>query len=332
MYQTDSETISDLDKLWQKISELMIKANEGVTKADGVLEQAKEVEVGITRAEDIKLEVAQQLHDAKSQVKQVQKLCSTVEKRIKTLEQLGEQIKSAIDEVGDLEVLEALKQEIRSSRSDLAKSQAQLQEIRQSAEKTKVNVCQIAENTEKRFKEITQVKSDVGQLRKDVVSVIEEIGGKEGLERLRQDYQGVRDALINVGNQVNNEAQEKLQALRDEALRAEERLILTRQQVEQVNESIATVRSALVQQAMSEVEKVLQRVQVQEALVLSQLQSVGDTIGQPELLKLKLENMEQEQKRLGKLLRRSAIAIWGILGMVAILTALVVGKLMVLVE
>ncbi|XWK87922.1 MAG: hypothetical protein U7127_27680 [Phormidium sp.] len=332
MAETDLDTINNLEKLWQKITEGITKASEGVTKADEILNQVREVQGEIYHALDNKLEVEQLLRDAQKQVRRIQKLGANLEIRIKDLERMEKEVKSAVDEVGDPEILAALNQDIQNARRDLVESKTQLQEIRREVEAARRNVSGISTKNEAILQEVRQVKLEIGELREDVVSVIKEVGGREGLERLRQDYYNVSDRLRQITDRFNQDAQEKCQILRNEASRAEEKQKITKQQLAESQELIAKIQSKLVEQAMSEVEKVLQGVQVQEAQVLEQLASLGETIRQQELLKLKLENMEKEQQRQSKLLKRGLWAILVVLGMIAILIGVVVGKLIVLLE
>ena len=332
MNQSDLDTINNLEKLWQKINEGIVKASEGVTKADETLNQVREVQGEISNALDNKLEVEQLLRDAQKQVRRIQKLSANVEIRVKDLERMEKAVKSVVDEVGDPEILLALNQDIQNARRDLVESKTQLQEIRQELIAARGNVSEITTKNEAILQEVTQVKLEIGELREDVVSVIKEIGGGEGLKRLREEYYQVSDRLRQISDNFNQDAQENLQILQNEASRIEEREKLTKQQLEESQELIAKFQSKLVEQAMSEVETVLQKVQVQEAQVLHQLQSLGDTIRQQDLLKLKLENMEKEQQRQSKLLKRGLWAILVVLGIIAILIGVVVGKLIVLLE
>ncbi|MFB2881316.1 hypothetical protein [Floridanema aerugineum] len=332
MAETDLDTIKNLEKLWQKITEGITKASEGVTKADEILNQVREVQGEISSALDNKLEVEQLLRDAQKQVRRIQKLGANVEIRIKDLERMEEKVKSAVDEVGDPEILATLNQDIQNARRDLVESKTQLQEIRREVEAARGNVSGITIKNEAILQEVRQVKLEIGELREDVVSVIKEVGGREGLERLRQEYYNVSDHLSQITDHFNQNAQEKCQILQNEASRIEETQKITKQQLAESQELIAKIQSKLVEQAMSEVEKVLQGVQVQEAQVLDQLASLGETIRQQELLKLKLENMEKEQQRQSKLLKRGIWGILVVLGMIAILIGVVVGKLIVLLE
>lgn len=331
MAETDLDTINNLEKLGEKISEGITKASEGVTKADEILNQVREVQGEISSALDNKLEVEQLLRDAQKQVRRIQKLGANLEIRIKDLERMEKEVKSAVDEVGDREILAALNQDIQNARRDLVESKTQLQEIRREVEAARGNVSGITTKNEAILQEVRQVKLEIGQLQEDVVSVIKEVGGRDGLERLRQEYYNVSDRLSQITDNFNQDAQKKFQILQNEASRAEEKQKLTKQQLEESQELIAKIKSKLVEQAMSEVEKVLQRVQVQEAQVLEQLASLGDTIRQQDILKLKLENMEKEQQRQSKLLKRGLWAILVVLGMIGILIGVVVGKLIVLV-
>jgi chromosome segregation ATPase len=330
--ETDLDTIKNLEKLWQKITEGITKASEGVTKADETLKQVREVQGEISSALDNKLEVEQLLRDAQKQVRRIQKLSANVEIRIKDLERMEEEVKSAVDEVGDPEILATLNQDIQNARRDLVESKTQLQEIRREVEAARGNVSGITIKNEAILQEVRQVKLEIGELREDVVSVIKEVGGREGLERLRQEYYNVSDRLSQITDRFNQNAQEKFQILQNEASRIEETQKITKQQLAESQELIAKIQSKLVEQAMSEVEKVVQGVQVQEAQVLDQLASLGETIRQQELLKLKLENMEKEQQRQSKLLKRGIWGILVVLGMIAILIGVVVGKLIVLLE
>lgn len=332
MNKTDLDTINNLEKLWQKITEGITKASEGVTKADEILNQVREVQGEISSALDNKLEVEQLLRDAQKQVRRIQKLGVNVEIRIKDLERMEKEVKSAVDEVGNPELLATLNQDIQNARRDLVESKTQLQEIKREVEAARGNVSGITTKNEAILQEVRQVKLEIGELREDVVSVIKEVGGREGLERLRQEYYNVSDRLGQITDNFNQDAQEKFQILQIEASRAEEKQKITKQQLAESQELIAKFKSKLVEQAMSEVEKVLQRVQVQEAQVLEQLESLGETIRQQELLKLKLENMEKEQQRQRKLLQRGLWAILVVLGMIAMLIGVVVGKLIVLLE
>ncbi|MFB2893336.1 hypothetical protein ACE1CI_10525 [Aerosakkonemataceae cyanobacterium BLCC-F50] len=332
MAETDLDTINNLEKLWQKITEGITKASEGVTKADEILNQVREVQGEISSALDNKLEVEQLLRDAQKQVRRIQKLGANLEIRIKDLERMEKEVKSAVDEVGDPEILATLNQDIQNARRDLVESKTQLQEIRREVEAARENVSGISTKNEAILQEVRQVKLEIGELREDVVSVIKEVGGREGLERLRQDYYNVSDRLRQITDRFNQDAQEKCQILQNEASRIEETQKITKQQLAESQELIAKIQSKLVEQAMSEVETVLQRVQVQEAQVLEQLASLGETIRQQELLKLKLENMEKEQQRQSKLLKRGIWGILVVLGMIAILIGVVVGKLIVLLE
>lgn len=332
MAETDLDTIKNLEKLWQKITEGITKASEGVTKADETLKQVREVQGEISSALDNKLEVEQLLRDAQKQVRRIQKLSANVEIRIKDLERMEEEVKSAVDEVGDPEILATLNQDIQNARRDLVESKTQLQEIRREVEAARGNVSGITIKNEAILQEVRQVKLEIGELREDVVSVIKEVGGREGLERLRQEYYNVSDRLSQITDRFNQNAQEKFQILQNEASRIEETQKITKQQLAESQELIAKIQSKLVEQAMSEVEKVVQGVQVQEAQVLDQLASLGETIRQQELLKLKLENMEKEQQRQSKLLKRGIWGILVVLGMIAILIGVVVGKLIVLLE
>ena len=268
MNQSDLDTINNLEKLWQKINEGIVKASEGVTKADETLNQVREVQGEISNALDNKLEVEQLLRDAQKQVRRIQKLSANVEIRVKDLERMEKAVKSVVDEVGDPEILLALNQDIQNARRDLVESKTQLQEIRQELIAARGNVSEITTKNEAILQEVTQVKLEIGELREDVVSVIKEIGGGDGLKRLQEEYYQVSDRLRQISDNFNQDAQENLQILQNEASRIEEREKLTKQQLEESQELIAKFQSKLVEQAMSEVETVLQKVQVQEAQVL----------------------------------------------------------------
>ena len=73
---TDLETARQLDMLWRRVS-------EGITKADVVLEQAREVraevQTGISRAEAVRLVIADLVQQSRIQLEQVQQLSATVE-------------------------------------------------------------------------------------------------------------------------------------------------------------------------------------------------------------------------------------------------------------
>ena len=104
--------------LWQRICEGIAKASEGITKADQVLEQAREVHAEVQTGRS---RAAELLEQSILQVKQVQQLSATVE-------QLHNEVVSARKEIGSHETLKALKQELQNARTTLGEATTQLQE------------------------------------------------------------------------------------------------------------------------------------------------------------------------------------------------------------
>ncbi|MFB2838475.1 hypothetical protein [Floridanema evergladense] len=150
---------------------------------------------------------------------------------------------------------------------------------------------------------------DLELLKTEVESTIYEVGDFEKLSALKTEIETATKALAEA-----NESNLKLEKI------AEERQKFTEEQIKKSEELVATIQTKLLEQ-------VLERVQLKEAEVLHQLESLGDTIRQQDLLKLKLENMEKEQQRQSKLLKRGIWTILVILGVIAILLGSVVVKL-----
>ncbi|MBW4649038.1 MAG: hypothetical protein KME06_10070 [Kastovskya adunca ATA6-11-RM4] len=129
--------------------------------------------------------------------------------------------------------------------------------------------------------EVLAVKLEVEKLHSAVLSAVQKLGGKEGLDSLRQEYQTLRNALSEAerGNQqLRIQAEEKLREFEQEALLAQDRLALTQQRLQEINDKLSMVDSAIVKQAMAQVAAVKERVRSHEQQLLNELRPAVETI------------------------------------------------------
>lgn len=198
---TDLETARQLDLLWRRVSEGITKASEGITKADGVLEQAREVraevQTGISRAEAVRLVIAELVQQSRLQVEQVQQLSATVE-------QLHNEVVSAREEIGGQETLEALKQELQDARTTLGKATTQLQET--------VNEVGGREGLESLRRELQEGREVLSQLHCCEQQLQSGIGAASGtLQEMLQAYSATQETASRVeqkSSEVSNLAQQ----------------------------------------------------------------------------------------------------------------------------
>lgn len=191
---TDLETARQLDMLWRRVS-------EGITKADVVLEQAREVraevQTGISRAEAVRLVIADLVQQSRIQVEQIQQLSATVE-------QLHNEVVSARAEIGGQETLEALKQELQDARTKLGEATTQLQET--------VNEVGGREGLESLRRELQEGREVLSQIHSYEQQLQSRIGVASGtLQEIVQAYSATQETASRVeqkSSEVSNLAQQ----------------------------------------------------------------------------------------------------------------------------
>ncbi|WP_236505436.1 hypothetical protein, partial [Tychonema sp. BBK16] len=177
--QNDSEIAGQLEALWKMIS-------DGITEANKVLEQAKEVELDVSAAKKAKAEIAEvievEISRAKSEFElEISRAKSEFELEIsRATSEVQPEISRA--ETAKAEIVEVI--EVGISR---AKSEAltQLEEIRE-----------LTEQNESTYNKFLQEKLELNELYTLFESLIKEIGGSAGLKELRRELQEGREVAF----------------------------------------------------------------------------------------------------------------------------------------
>lgn len=229
-------------------------------------------------------QIARQLEDLLHIIQQERDSANQVLQQAQTIQ---EQARTQFQQIDDS--LPAFGQELQ-------RRLARANELASQTANDRNTVSQLAQQTEDKANQILQVQSVIQQLHQELVSVVNEIGGTQSLEQLRQEYQAVRHTLsetLQANQQLRNEAEQQLNALQTHAA-------ITHRRFNEIQELISTTQSALVTQAISQVEEVQRRVQLQEEQVLTQLRTmVAATLtqlgGQAGLERLRQELQEGHQ-------------------------------------
>jgi DNA repair exonuclease SbcCD ATPase subunit len=166
-------------------------------------------------------------------------------------------------------VQEQLSQDTERTQKELQQSLAEARELTSQVVEGKRKFSQFAQQIEENITQILQVRSALQQLHQEVVLAVNDIGGQQGLEKLRNDYQEVR------------------------------------RRVNEIQELMSTTQSALVTQAISQVEQAQKRIQQQEEQVVNQIRTLVSTAltefgGQAGLERLRQE-LQQGHQILGEI-------------------------------
>jgi len=213
--QNDVEIASQLALLWEKIS-------EGITGANKVLEQVREVELDVSSAEKAKAEIAEvieveisraksefevEISRAKSEFElEISRAISEVQPEISR----AETAKAEIAEVIEMEIshVETAKAEIAAvieveiSRAETAKAEiAEVIEVEISRAKSEAQtqlelIRQLTEQNESTYNKFLQEKLELNEIYTSFESLIKEIGGAAGLKKLRRELQEGREVAF----------------------------------------------------------------------------------------------------------------------------------------
>jgi len=198
--QNDFEIADELKLLSEMIS-------EGITAANKVLEQVKEVELDVSAAEKAKAEIAEvievEISRAKSEFElEISRATSEVQPEISRAETAKAEIAEVIEvEISRVETAKAEIVEVIEVGISRAKSEAltQLAEIRQ-----------LTEQNESTYNKFLQEKRELNKLYTSFESLIKEIGGSAGLKELRRELQEGREVAFKLETYHQQENQKLL--------------------------------------------------------------------------------------------------------------------------
>lgn len=236
---------------------------------------------------------------------------------IKSLEKLWQKINEGITKAVEstTKADETLQQvrEVQGEVSEVLNFKSEVESLLRDVQKQGRKIQKLIAHAEVKVEDLQRLEKEVNQ------AMYEKVGNPEILLILREDIQKAIGDLAEF-----NESRVRLEKI------AESRQNLLEKQLESSAELMVKIESELVEQAMSGVENALEKMQVEKAQFLEQLASLGETIRQQDVLKLRLEKMEKEQLRQSGLLIRGIWAILVVLGGIGLAIALLVGKLIVL--
>ncbi|GAC1457791.1 MAG: hypothetical protein NVS2B14_02580 [Chamaesiphon sp.] len=249
------EVQSELEQLRQDVVSTLQETQRQIEEQYSSFEtQLKEREVALER-------LASQVENDKTTVTQ---LSQETEARAGTvlhvqseLEELRTDIVSTLQQVE-----ERIKEECRTFETQLQERSAALEELVSQSERDKAIGTQLVQETKGIDTTVREVQSELEQLRQDIVKTVNEIGGKEGLETLRREFQEGRELLGEI--QMHRQ---QLQSIGNTALGTVEEQIQAHSAVQETSsrvEHMYSEVSRLAQQVRSDVE-VIQTLRAENA-------------------------------------------------------------------
>jgi len=233
--QNDFEIADELKLLSEMIS-------EGITAANKVLEQVKEVELDVSAAEKAKAEIAEvieveisraksefevEISRAKSEFElEISRATSEVQPEISRAETAKAEIAEVIEvEISRVETAKAEIVEVIEVGISRAKSEAltQLAEIRQ-----------LTEQNESTYNKFLQEKRELNKLYTSFESLIKEIGGSAGLKELRRELQEGREVAF----KLETYHQQENQKLLLKKMEQEQQQLIRQGKLEQENQKL----------------------------------------------------------------------------------------------
>ncbi|MEZ2301043.1 MAG: hypothetical protein ACBR15_21250 [Microcoleus sp.] len=207
----DVEIAGQLEELWKMIS-------DGITLANKVLEQAKEVELDVSAAKKAKAEIAEvievEISRAKSEFEleisratsefelEISRATSEVQPEISRAETAKAEIAEVIEvEISRVETAKAEIVEVIEVGISRAKSEAQTQ---------LAEISQLTEQNESTYNKFLQEKRELNKLYTSFESLIKEIGGSAGLKELRRELQEGREVAFKLETYHQQENQKLL--------------------------------------------------------------------------------------------------------------------------
>lgn len=275
---TDKEIAQQLQALEEKIK-------LGINSADSTLEQAQKIQDSISQSWTKIQKTEAKINDIADEFRSINE---TIQQWQSDIQENYTKVITKATEIDNQDTLEKLQKEIQDTSDKINKIYKKVKQIddnfptltweiqqrlvgaRELAFQITSDrriVAQIAQQIEENANEILQVQSAIHQLHEDVVSFVNEIAGEPRLEQLQQEYETVRYALseaLQRNRQIRNETEQRLDALQKQATVIQQRF----------EELMATAQSALVTQAVSQIEEVRKRVQLREADVLNELRTL----------------------------------------------------------
>ncbi|MBD1922625.1 hypothetical protein H6F77_16305 [Microcoleus sp. FACHB-831] len=290
---TDEEIARQLEELWNTIVKGTNRALELLERSRAVeaevLEYRTIVENIVAGAETTKLEISEIAQQVEVSVETLWQLQVAVAEKVQTAEQFRNEIISSVAEIGGIEILSALKEEISSARTRLIEAKMQLeqaeellqglemrsQEVATQIESNKNTVFQLAQKTADKANEVLQVRSDIVQLQEDIWSEVQ-----QNEIRIEQRY-----SIFEVQLQANLTATEqRIEAFQQEVANAIDRLNSTLTTVNNEMEGkIAEVKTELIRSQINQIETLVTQARSQEEGAIIQLSK-------------KLEIIEKRQK------------------------------------
>lgn len=290
---TDEEIARQLEELWNTIVKGTNRALELLERSRAVeaevLEYRTIVENIVAGAETTKLEISEIAQQVEVSVETLWQLQVAVAEKVQTAEQFRNEIISSVAEIGGIEILSALKEEITSARTRLIEAKMQLeqtqellqglemrsQEVATQIESNKNTVFQLAQKTADKANEVLQVRSDIVQLQEDIWSEVQ-----QNEIRIEQRY-----SIFEAQLQANLTAAEQIiEAFQQQVANAIDRLNSTLTTVNNEMEGkIAEVKRELIRSQINQIETLVTQARSQEEGAIIQLSK-------------KLEIIEKRQK------------------------------------
>lgn len=290
---TDEEIARQLEELWNTIV-------KGINRALEVLERSRAVEAEVLQyrtivenivagAETTKLEISEIAQKVEVSVETLWQLQVAVAEKVQTAEQFRNEIISSVAEIGGMEVLTALKEEITSVRTRLIEAKMQLeqaeellqglemrsQEIATQIESNKTRIFQLVQQIADKANEVFQVRSDIAQLQEDIWSEVQQME-----IRIEEKY-SIFEAQLKTNL---TSAEQRIEAFHQQIANAIDRLNSTSTSVNnEIEDKIAEVKAELIRSQINQIETLVTQARSQEEGVVSQLSK-------------KLEIIEKRQK------------------------------------
>lgn len=236
---TDLEIARQLDMLWQKIG-------EGITKANVILNKAKEIETEISQAEPVKLEIAALIQKSQGQIEQMEKISPKLNK-------LYQQIVLAIENIGGQEALELLQKEIQDARTGLSEAITQLQQAEDKLQnfeselqersdslselafqitQDKAGISYLIAQVEAKVNNVLQVQLQLQEFLQNTVSTLEHLHSEVTsiAQQVQADRAAIQSLNLTDANRINNleklvqQQQEEIKRLNQQLLESQSEL------------------------------------------------------------------------------------------------------------
>ena|GEM_PF-2742197 len=228
---TDLEIARQLDMLWHKI-------NEGIIKANTTLNKAKKIETEISLLEPVKLEMASLIKKGQFQAEEMEKL-SAIAKN------LYQQIILFIESIGGEDGVQLLHQEIQDYRTQLSEATRQLQqaegklhmfeadlqtrrntivELASQVRQDKAGISYLIAQVEAKVNNVLQVQLQMQEFLQNTVSTLEHLHSEVATiaQQVQADRQAIQSVNLNDKQRINyleklgQQQQEEIQRLKQQ--------------------------------------------------------------------------------------------------------------------